>query len=47
VVNTGLYYLFVEKLEAENDKAHVGEYRRYADVRRGNLEAGLANLSML
>ena len=46
MVNAGLYYLFLEELEANNDELRLVDYRSYVEMCRGNLEAGLANLSM-
>ena len=46
VVNAGLYYLFLEKLEENKDELCLVDYRSYAEMCRANLEAGLANLSM-
>ena len=46
VVNTGLFYLFLENFEEKGDDGMKDEYRRYVEMCKVNLETGLANLSM-
>ncbi|RYP67209.1 hypothetical protein DL771_007371 [Monosporascus sp. 5C6A] len=44
IVNTGLYYLFLEMLES--DEGHAAKYLEYVNMCRDSLETGCANLPM-